>query len=250
MLLPWILVFLVAVVILEWFLGNMTVYYFYYHLTKHDDLHRPAMMELTNTWFDCLIILIVFFLPPLLLVQPVRLFILMYQHQHQSPQQSTITTTTGTTTATDSTNSTNPPNPTIYTNPTNLGLFPTLSSLITDTFHFTANEAVRNNEVERSTEEERNTEVERNTELERNMVGRTPGFGVRRLSLFDLSSLDSSVESTGGREGGWEEPPPSYSQTEGLDCPPPAYSQVEGGRLRLGRFIMVRHNNHIQTFRV
>ena len=67
--------------------------------------------------------------------------------------------------------------------------------------------------------------------------------------MFDLSSIESG-QTTGGSEGARELPPPSYSEAEGLDCPPPAYSQVEGGRLRLGRFIMVRHNNHIKAFRV
>ena len=258
MLLPWILVFLVAVVILEWFLGNKAVYYFYYYITDYDYLKRPSMIEVTNTWFDCVIVLLIFFLPPLLLVQPVRLFVFMWKTQHpaESSQHDTrvaargTTTTTTTTTTTNSTDSTNSTNPTIYDNPTNLGFFPRLTSVITDTtFHITQIESLRNTEVERNPEVERNTEVEGNSEVEGN-TGRTPGFGVRRLSLFDLSSLESSVETTGGREEGWEEPPPSYSQTEGLDCPPPDYSQVEGGRLRLGRFIMVRHNKQIQTFRV
>ena len=255
MLLPWILVFLVAILILEWFLANLTVSYFSYYITKHDDPETPWRWGITDTWLDCLIILFSFFLPPLLLVPPLRLFVFMYRNQHPplpSPHHTTTTTTgtrcTGNTESRNSTNPSPPTSPTIHTNPTymtdghptNLGLFPRLSSVIQDTFHITSNEGERNNESERNDESERTTEADRR-----------PGFAVRRLSLFDLTSLDNS-ETRGASEGAREEeePPPTYSEAEGLDCPPPAYSQVEGGRLRLGRFIMVRDNNHIKAFRV
>ena len=236
MLLPWILVFLVDVVILEWFLGTIAVYYFYCYLTEHNCLLGVGKLELTNTWVDCVIMLVVFLLPPLLLVQPVRLFVSMYRNQHRSQSAQHYTTRETrcleNITTPQSTNSTTPiTSPTIYDNPTNI--FLRLNTVINDTFQNTVNEAERN-EVSES-----NIDAERNNE--------TPGFAVRRLSLFDLTSLDTSLDTSLERR---EEPPPSYSEAEGLDCPPPDYSQVGGGRLRLGRFVMIRDNKNIKAFRV
>ena len=68
-------------------------------------------------------------------------------------------------------------------------------------------------------------------------------------SLYDLSSLHELASSEGGEA---DQPPPSYSQAEGLDCPPPDYSEVEVGRLRLGRYIIVMdHNNrNVKRFKI
>ena len=236
LLLPWLFVFLMHGVPIFVFLVVTTVFSVLHHTTSQSG---PApLVEVTQSGLDCFILLLTCLLCPLLAVLPVRTFIYLDNDRRihcpcyearsegrrlsgaEEEEEEMITVEQGTEGGGEGGGA----GEARSDQPALSGLVPRLSSYIRNTLQVSTPEAA--------------------TSLH------PPAVTVPRVhSLFDLSSLheDGAVEA-----GVEDQPPPSYSQAEGLDCPPPDYSQVEVGRVRLGRYVIVMdHNNrNIKRFKV
>ena len=226
LLIPWLLVFLIHGLPVFVFLLVTTVFSVIHYTTRQPS--SAPLLEVTSTPLDCVLLLLTCLLIPLGAVLPVRAFIYLdtdrricpcYPQSEEARQLPPAGEEEEVLVSSDGEDQNDVPWTSSYS-----GLVPRLNSVI------------------RSSLEGRVRPPGGTTSL-------SPVTVPRVHSLYDLSSLHELASSEGGEA---DQPPPSYSQAEGLDCPPPDYSEVEVGRLRLGRYIIVMdHNNrNVKRFKI